>query len=49
MRVKRLDESNVMAAMSMAGVYRTDNGEPVTQSPLELELLPYGLVRIDGQ
>jgi len=47
-RLKRMDESNVMAAMTMAGVFRTDNGEVVTGSPLELELLPYGVLRIDG-
>jgi hypothetical protein len=47
-RVKRLDESNVMAAMEMAGVFRTDDGEAASGQPLELELHPYGLVRIDG-
>jgi len=47
-RVKRLDESNVMAAMTMASVFRTDNGEPVTGSPLELDLLPYAVIRVDG-
>ena len=47
-RVKRLDESNVMAAMEMAGVFRTDDGEAASGQPLELELHPYGLLRIDG-
>jgi hypothetical protein len=47
-RVKRLDESNVMAAMSMAGIFRTDNGDPMTGSPLDLDLLPYGVARVDG-
>jgi len=47
-RVKRMDESNVMAAMTMPGVFRTDNGEVVSGSPLELELHPYAIVRIDG-
>jgi hypothetical protein len=46
--VKRMDESNVAAAMSMPGVFRTDPGEPVSGSPLELDLLPYGLLRVDG-
>jgi hypothetical protein len=46
--VKRMDESNVEAAMSMPGVFRTDPGEPATGSPLELDLLPYGLLRVDG-
>ena len=47
-RVKVMDESNVMAAMTMAGVFRTDNGEPASGQPLDLELHPYGLVRVDG-
>jgi hypothetical protein len=47
-RVKRLDESNVMAAMTMAGVFRTDPGDPLVGSPLELDLLPYAVVRVDG-
>ena len=47
-RVKRMDESNVMAAMTMPDVFRTDNGEEVAGSPLELELLPYAVVRIDA-
>jgi hypothetical protein len=47
-RVKRLDESNVIAAMEMAGVFRTDDGEAVSGQPLDLELHPYGLIRIDG-
>jgi len=44
----RMDESNVMAAMTMAGVFRTDNGDVITGSPLELELLPYAVLRVDG-
>jgi hypothetical protein len=48
LRVKTMDESNVMAAMTMAGVYRTDDGDAVSGQPLELELHPYGLVRVDG-
>ena len=48
-RVKRMDESNVMAAMGMPGVFRTDNGDVVSGSPLELELLPYSVLRVDGQ
>lgn len=47
-RVKRLDESNISAAMEMAGVFRTDPGEPATGNPLDLELLPYAVVRVDG-
>jgi hypothetical protein len=43
-----MDESNVMAAMTMAGVYRTDDGSAASGQPLELELHPYGLVRVDG-
>jgi hypothetical protein len=46
--VKRMDESNVMAAMTMAGVYRTDPGDASPGSPLDLELLPYAVVRVDG-
>jgi hypothetical protein len=47
-RVKRMDESNVMAAMTMPGVFRTDNGEPVSGPMLDLELHPYAVVRVDG-
>ncbi len=47
-RVKKLDESNVTAAMQMAGVFRTDPGEPAKGNPLELELLPYAVLRVDG-
>lgn len=47
-RIKRMDESNVMAAMTMAGVFRTDNGETASGRPLELELHPYAVVRVDG-
>jgi hypothetical protein len=46
--VKNLDESNVLAAMEMAGVFRTDPGEVATGNPLELELHPYAVVRVDG-
>src|SRR5262249_32549620 len=46
--IKRMDESNVMAAMSMAAVYRTDPGELASRQPLELELLPYAVIRVDG-
>jgi hypothetical protein len=46
--VKNLDESNVLAAMEMAGVFRTDPGEVATGTPLELELHPYAVVRVDG-
>lgn len=47
-RVKRMDESNVMAAITMPGVFRTDDGEAVSGSVLELDLLPYALARVDG-
>jgi len=47
-RVKVMDESNVLAAMTMAGVFRTDDGEKAPGQPLDLELHPYGLVRVDG-
>ncbi|HLY73905.1 MAG TPA: hypothetical protein VKU80_07265, partial [Planctomycetota bacterium] len=47
-RLKRIDESNAMAAMTMAGVFRTDPGDSLSGSPLEIELLPFGVARIDG-
>lgn len=47
-RVKPMDETNVMAAMTMPDPFRTDNGEPASGQPLELELHPYAIYRIDG-
>jgi hypothetical protein len=47
-RVKRMDETNVMAAMTMAGTFRTDTGEPASGQPLEIDLHPYAVCRIDG-
>ena len=47
-RVKMMDETNVMAAITVPDVFRTDNGEPATAQPLELDLHPYALYRIDG-
>jgi hypothetical protein len=47
-RVKRMDETNVMAAMTMAGTFRTDTGEVASGQPLEIDLHPYAVCRIDG-
>lgn len=47
-RVKMMDETNVMAAITVPDVFRTDNGEPATAQPLELDLHPYAIYRIDG-
>jgi hypothetical protein len=47
-RVKRLDETNVMAAMTMPETFRTDTGEPASGQPLEIDLHPYAVCRVDG-
>lgn len=47
-RVKRMDETNVMAAMTMADAFRTDTGEVASGQPLEIDLHPYAVCRIDG-
>jgi hypothetical protein len=47
-RVKRLDETTAKAAMSTPDAFRNDPGEPLSGRPLEIDLLPYALVRVDG-
>lgn len=47
-RVKRLDETNAMAAMTMPDAFRTDTGEPASGQPLEIDLHPYAVCRVDG-
>lgn len=47
-RVRRLDETNVMAAMTMPDAFRTDTGEPATGQPLEIDLHPFAVCRVDG-
>ncbi|MBI3855511.1 MAG: hypothetical protein HY293_07445 [Planctomycetes bacterium] len=47
-RVKRMDETNAMAAMSMADAFRSDTGETASGQPLEIDLHPYAVCRIDG-
>jgi hypothetical protein len=47
-RVKRLDETNVMAAMTMPDAFRSDTGEAASGQPLEIDLHPFAICRIDG-
>jgi len=47
-RVKRLDETNATAAMEMADAFRTDTGDVASGQPLEIDLHPYAICRIDG-
>jgi D-apionolactonase len=47
-RVKRLDETNVMEAMSNPEAFRADMGQVASGQPLEIDLLPYAVCRVDG-
>jgi hypothetical protein len=47
-RVKRLDETNATAAMSMPDAFRGDPGELASGQPLEIDLHPYAVCRVDG-
>jgi len=47
-RVKRLDETTVMEAMSNADAYRSDTGVTASGQPIEIDLQPYAVCRIDG-
>ena len=47
-RVKRLDETNVMDAMSNPDAYRAEMGMIATGQPLEIDLQPYAVCRVDG-
>jgi hypothetical protein len=47
-RVKRLDETNVMEAMSNPDVFRADMGVVASGQPLEIDLQPYAVCRVDG-
>src|SRR5688572_17442930 len=47
-RVKRLDETNVMEAMSNPEAFRADIGVLASGQPLEIDLQPYAVCRVDG-
>jgi D-apionolactonase len=47
-RVKRMDETNVMAAMTTPDAFRADMGEVAVGQPLDIDLNPYAVCRIDG-
>lgn len=47
-RVKRLDETNAMEAMSNPELFRSDTGAVASGQPIEIDLLPYAVCRIDG-
>jgi hypothetical protein len=49
-RVRHLNETNVEAAMTSPEEFRAEEGDTVRtrEGSLELDLLPYALVRIDG-
>lgn len=47
-RVKRLDETNVMVAMTTADAFRADTGSVASGQPLEIDLHPYAVCRVDG-
>ena len=47
-RVKRMDETNVMAAMTTPDAFRADTGEVAAGQPLDIDLNPYAVCRIDG-
>ena len=47
-RVKRMDETNVMAAMTTPAEFRADSGVVAAGQPLEIDLSPYAVCRIDG-
>jgi hypothetical protein len=49
-RVRHLNETNAEAAMTSPEEFRTEEGDPIrtTEGSLELDLLPYAIVRIDG-
>ena len=47
-RVKRLDETNAMAAITTSEAFRADTGELASGQPLEIDLQPYAVCRVDG-
>ena len=47
-RVKRLDETNVLEAMSNPDLFRSDTGTVASGQPLEIDLQPYAVCRVDG-
>ena len=42
------NRTNAIAAMEMPDAFRTDTGDVATGQPLEIDLHPYAICRIDG-